>query len=186
LRRKTACIASAIGLTVLVLSSRVEALDFYVNSSIGNDSNTAVDAQSPTTPWATITHALEIVTSGHTIHVEPGTYSEAPQSRYDDVTLLADGTPLSVVVAPPAGSSGLTIGNVGLLVQGFVFTGGVHGIHASAVKLARGESGRERASGIEPATSILGSLHTSVSGIYRASGQTVRVAAVAIVTSTSN
>ena len=110
--------------------SRAAAVDFYVDHAIGSDGNSAVQAQSPTTPWKTIGKALSIVGAGNTIRVQPGTYAEAPASRVGGVKIRADGPPRAVVVAPPTGSPGLRISHTDVVVEGLVFGGGVHGIRA--------------------------------------------------------
>src|SRR5215831_4828074 len=125
--------ATMVASTVLALlaTGRASALDFYVDGAAGNDARTVIEAQSPATPWATITHALLTVTSGHTVHVKPGTYNESPQTKYDGVTLIAEGPARSVVISPPAGTAALAVVNHDWTVTGFVFQGGVHGIRAS-------------------------------------------------------
>lgn len=55
---------------------------YYVNTATGNDSYNTTQAQSPSTPWQTIDHALGTVpdpttiTGGITIEVAAGTYTE--------------------------------------------------------------------------------------------------------------
>ena len=66
------------------------ALDFHVNQAIGSDAATALQAQNPAEPWATIRHALRSVPDiggPHTIHVAPGTYNESLESAYPGITL---------------------------------------------------------------------------------------------------
>ncbi len=67
-------------LGLIVSHSQVEALNFYVNSSTGDNRRSHIVAQDSSTPWKTLTHALKIahlVTGGrpHVIQVASGTYS---------------------------------------------------------------------------------------------------------------
>lgn len=72
-------------LTVLLLylaASLAGALTFYIDAVNGDNARTATQAQSPSTPWQTITHALNylggLVTHiSATIVVAPGTYNTA-------------------------------------------------------------------------------------------------------------
>lgn len=54
----------------------------YVNAATGNDSRTRQQAQDPSTPWLTISHALNVIGfvagdgAGITVIVAPGTYNE--------------------------------------------------------------------------------------------------------------
>jgi len=106
------------------------ALDFHVDQATGDDAHTAIQAQSPATPWRTIGRALSVVGAGHTIRVKPGVYQQALSSRFAGVSLVADGPPHAVVVAPPATSSGFAITHPDVTVEGIVFRGGVHGVRA--------------------------------------------------------
>ena len=47
---------------------------FYVDATNGNDANSAAEAQSRATPWATIQHAVDSAASGDKIFVLPGDY----------------------------------------------------------------------------------------------------------------
>lgn len=65
---------------LLLSSLPAEALRFYVNQSTGDNRRSHILAQTQTTPWRTITHALQmahILTQGrpHVIDIAPGTYS---------------------------------------------------------------------------------------------------------------
>lgn len=48
-------------------------VDFYVDASAGSDANAGTAAE----PFKTLTHALNTVSGGHTIHLAAGTYDEA-------------------------------------------------------------------------------------------------------------
>ncbi|MBY0274768.1 right-handed parallel beta-helix repeat-containing protein, partial [Candidatus Binatia bacterium] len=123
--------ACALACLLLAAStSPAAALEFHVDQAIGNDARSAVQAQSPTTPWRTIAKALATVGTGNTIRVHSGTYAETLSSRVAGVTLLADGPERSVVVAPPAGASALDVKHHDVVVDGLVLRGGVHGIRA--------------------------------------------------------
>ena len=60
--------------------SGATAAEFWVDAATGNDARSPIQAQSKATPWKTIVHALETVTSGHSIRVRPGTYTERLES----------------------------------------------------------------------------------------------------------
>src|SRR5690606_28497248 len=85
------------------------ALDFYVDAVVGNDLRSPVEAQSPATPWRTISHALQNVLPGNTIRVLPGTYVESAETGHPNVALIADGAPGTVIIQPPAGKAALVI-----------------------------------------------------------------------------
>jgi hypothetical protein len=59
--------------------------NYYVSTS-GNDSNNG----SQSSPWRTIQHAADRVSAGSIVHVEPGTYAEAPD-------IAASGTPTAQI-----------------------------------------------------------------------------------------
>jgi len=114
---------------LLSLPSSAHALTFYVAAD-GSDARSPLQAQSPSTPWATINHALQNVASGHTILVQPGTYAESAESKNPGVTLRVNGAPGSAIVEAPSDQAGLQIKHADLLVEGLRFVGGTHGIRA--------------------------------------------------------
>ena len=67
-------------LWMLTLAASAQVNNYYVAPApTGNDSRTAVQAQDPGMPWATINHAIltaVLGTSGTTIHVADGTYAD--------------------------------------------------------------------------------------------------------------
>lgn len=105
---------------------------FYVDAAIGNDSNTDIQAQSPTMPWKTLRTALITVVAGDTVIVQPGVYPERVESKRDGtatnpITIKAaiQGT---ATIQPPAGSSGFYISHHYHTIDGFVVTGGSNGL----------------------------------------------------------
>ena len=82
------------------------------------------------TPWASIAHALQLIPSGHTIRIKPGTYAGALGSKYANVRLRADGPAGSVVVQTPAGQTALAVAHHDLVIEGIAFVGGTHAIRA--------------------------------------------------------
>lgn len=123
---------SAIVAALLLAATPAFALEFYVDGGTGDDARSALEAQSPATPWATITHALDTVdTSGgrHTILIAPGTYVEAPGTSFADIEIKANGG--AVVVQATGGNPGLDIQHGDVLVEGITFEGGTHGIRAA-------------------------------------------------------
>ncbi|MEW6269351.1 MAG: right-handed parallel beta-helix repeat-containing protein, partial [Thermodesulfobacteriota bacterium] len=131
MRRRTRTAACALATLSVLLGGRVpaRALEFYVDQAIGRDTHSALQAQSPATPWRTIGKALSVV-SGHTIRIRPGVYGEALESRFGGVRIVADGPERSVVVAPAAGKSALAVKHIDVTVEGLVLRGGVHGLRA--------------------------------------------------------
>lgn len=59
----------------LCLLSSSQGTVYYV-STAGSDANTAGQAQSPATPWRTLTHGLGTISSGDTLLLADGTYAE--------------------------------------------------------------------------------------------------------------
>ena len=103
---------------------------FYVDQATGSDSVTALQAQNPERPWATVRHALRSVQSGggpHTIHVAPGIYTETLESAYPDITL--QGSPGAVLEAT-ADRPVLYIQHPRFALVGFEIRGGRHGLRA--------------------------------------------------------
>jgi len=103
------------------------ALDFHVDAKTGDDTRSAIAAQSAATPWATIGRALRAVTSGHRIVVHPGTYPEAVETRAANVSLVS-ATEHAAVISPPAGLTGITVQHDGVTVDGFVVRSTLQGV----------------------------------------------------------
>lgn len=119
----------AMGL-VLRAPTDVLALNFHVDQAAGSDSFTALQAQNPSQPWASVRHALRSVQSSggpHTIHVAAGVYTEALESAYAGITL--QGAPGAVLEAP-ANRSVLYVEHADFTLDGFEFRGGLHGLRA--------------------------------------------------------
>lgn len=130
-RPKTAALIVFLGVALFTAASPALALEFYVDAATGDDAHSALEAQSPATPWATIAHALDTADTAagrHTIHVQAGTYAETAGSAFPDVEIRAVGG--TVVMQPPGGSPGLDINHGDVLVEGFRIEGGTHGIRA--------------------------------------------------------
>lgn len=77
---------------------------YYVNDTIGNDSYTNEEAQDPETPWKTITHAVGNASSGDTIIVADGTYSEGIVTI--DKSLTLEGANAGVCAGVDPGTRG--------------------------------------------------------------------------------
>ncbi len=60
----------------------VWAATFYVNAATGDDSRTPAMAQDSSTPWQTLTKALDNVASGDSVQVASGTYDAALGESY--------------------------------------------------------------------------------------------------------
>ena len=106
------------------------ALDFHVNRDTGSNDATALQAQNPAEPWATIRYALRSVPDiggPHTIHVAPGTYTESLESAYPGITLK--GSPGTVLQAPPDKTI-LYIEHADFTLDGVELRGGLHGVRA--------------------------------------------------------
>ncbi|MFY8033569.1 MAG: hypothetical protein ACOVMN_03560, partial [Flexibacteraceae bacterium] len=63
---------------LIAQGSTAFAARFYVNSNLGNNSNSATEARNPATPWQSINFAIQnaAVAAGDTIEIAAGTYSE--------------------------------------------------------------------------------------------------------------
>ena len=76
-------------LFLFVFSCR--AATYYV-ATTGNDGNTQAQAQNPSTPWQTDSHAATQVVSGDTVNTAAGFYAERVTCRTSGVTWLSTGT----------------------------------------------------------------------------------------------
>ncbi|MDG2304760.1 MAG: right-handed parallel beta-helix repeat-containing protein, partial [Candidatus Binatia bacterium] len=131
---RPATVALIVSFTAALISvaSSASALEFYVDGGTGDDARSALEAQTQTTPWATISHALSTVdTTGgrHTIRVQSGTYSENPASAFANVELRALGGPVTITAG--GGSPGIDISHADILIEGITIEGGTHGIRAA-------------------------------------------------------
>jgi gliding motility-associated-like protein len=63
---------------LIAQGSTAFATRYFVNSTLGNNSNTATEARNPATPWRSINFAIQnaSVAAGDTIEIAAGTYSE--------------------------------------------------------------------------------------------------------------
>src|SRR5438105_2908793 len=104
-------------LTLTVGTPWLDAATYYVDDGSGNDARSSATAQSPATPWKTITHALGAATSGDTIHVAGGTYNttlgeDFPLSLKSGVQLIGNGAGMVTTVNITNGGSGYTSADV--------------------------------------------------------------------------
>jgi len=117
----------------------------YYVATTGNDSNTALQAQNPSTPWKTIKNALGFALPGDTIKVAPGTYGESVESKQDGNAsapiTLQSAEAGGAVIQPPLvpDNSGNLITQNGFFIShnyhtiiGFKVTGGSIGIRLGA------------------------------------------------------
>jgi parallel beta-helix repeat protein len=108
---------------------------YYVDAAIGNNGNNSDEAQSPATPWRTITRAVADAQAGDSIIVMPGLYAETVESKRDGASgkpiLIKAATPGTVTVNPPAGSPGFFISHNYHTLDGLIVTGSsVNGVQA--------------------------------------------------------
>ena len=104
---------------------------FWVNASSGDDTRPLQLAVNPATPWKTITYALSQASSGDTINVAAGTYTEGsgteatPLIMKNGVTLQGAGfTNTTITIASPFQGNLLTATSLTTgKVDGFTFTG---------------------------------------------------------------
>ncbi len=107
----------------------VWAATFYVDAVAGSDANDEIQAQSPATPWQSITRAIGEATlaAGDEIRVAAGTYDQAletfPLYLVDGVALIGDpNDPNSRVIGAPAGEKAFSNDNTPL-AAGTTLTG---------------------------------------------------------------
>jgi len=123
---------------------------YYVNDAIGDDTRTEVQAQSPSTPWKTIQHALDNVPPGPCrILVDDGTYIQdltingkadvILRSIHGAATTIIEGAGAATAIDVQVGSNNFKLGGAG---AGFTIRAGVAtpaGAHL--VVLSGGSSG---------------------------------------------
>lgn len=113
---------------IFLSSASLHAATFYVNEATGNDARLPADAQNEATPWKTIKRAFNAISSGDTVLVKPGIYNEGGLETNDDsITLRADPRRQATIVGAP-GNEAVFIENTGVVVEGFLITGGSIGI----------------------------------------------------------
>ncbi len=79
---------------------------YYVNNSTGSDSNTATQAQSMSTPWASVAHITSLMTSGGTFHAGDNILFAAGQT-------FTGGTELYVANLTSSATNPLIVGRYG-------------------------------------------------------------------------
>ena len=107
------------------------AATYYVDAATGDDAHTSTQAQDPSTPWETISHAASVVPAGtagsaNVISVAGGTYDSALGEVFpitfaaDHVSAIGTGAGSTTV---DGGGTGAIIGiqATGITVQGFTF-----------------------------------------------------------------
>ena len=61
------------------LAGGAMAATYYVDASVGSDGNTPVQAENPSTPWASITNAMVYAADGDVVEVAAGVYAAAAE-----------------------------------------------------------------------------------------------------------
>lgn len=131
--------------------------EFYVDPAAGDDTNVG----SAEKPFRTLTHALTVAESGHTVHLRAGTYDEANGEVWptqsgsppvaepnvpDGVTITTDGA-LAQLVGPGAGTTTSALVFAGAAtVRRVAITGFVRGVLAGPGTAVRLEDVRVRGS----------------------------------------
>ena len=125
---------STLGLVLiscLLVSVNGLAATYYVNAATGDDAHTSTQAQNPSTPWKTISHAAATVPAGvpgspNIIQVAAGTYDTANGEVFPaavvnaDVSLLGAGA-ASTTIDGGGTATILHLQQRGVTVQGFTF-----------------------------------------------------------------
>jgi parallel beta-helix repeat protein len=107
-------------------------LTFYVEMQIGSDPpdrDNCVQPRDPATPFLTINGAFNsgCLLAGDTIIVKPGLYTESVDVTRNFITLRAEPA-LGAIIQPPS-AQGVIVGDLtGVIVEGFIVTGGSNGI----------------------------------------------------------
>lgn len=76
MRRRVARAEFALLIAALAAAPALDGATYYVDASTGNDSRTAAQAQSESTPWRSIAPAANAARAGDTVMVAPGVYRE--------------------------------------------------------------------------------------------------------------
>jgi len=117
---------------------------YYVNAATGNDSYTPAQAQNPSTPWKTITHAVNTVPAGspadpNIIYVAAGTYDNTTNGEIFPITfnnpyvkLIGDGNTTTTIDGEGVATI-LDINATGITVEGFNITNATNGIESDDV-----------------------------------------------------
>ena len=109
MRRRVARAEFALLIAALAAAPALDGATYYVDASTGNDSRTALEAQSASTPWRSIAPAANAARAGDTVMVAPGVYREqvAPSaSGHGTVKLI--GSPAATLAGIPLVSSSIT------------------------------------------------------------------------------
>jgi hypothetical protein len=105
----------------------------HIDATLGDDTRSRAQAESPTTPWRTITHAIGQSVAGDTLLVGPGDYAEpGPLVLLNDaVSLIGQGTDRSAVrITVNPGVDVLRVRGAGVHVENVWLDGGKRGVIA--------------------------------------------------------
>ncbi len=124
-----------IGLVTLVVAAEPSAIARYV-APAGSD-GAGNSCANPTTPCATLTHALSRALPGDTIHVAPGTYHEAGLPVTQAVTITGGGATTTRLDGQGRGPLLTVAGGAALTLDGLTLSGGA-GRRGGAIALEAG------------------------------------------------
>jgi parallel beta-helix repeat protein len=111
---------------VIALPVKASPTTYYVNATGGDDGRTLLEAQNPSTPWLTISHAVSTVGLGDTIIVYGGTYVENVNINQALILTAASGS--HPVVDGNSIGACITIAADGVTVNGFELKNGKYGV----------------------------------------------------------
>ena len=124
-----------LGVGLLATPSAVLAfgITYYVDAVTGDDLRSPAVAQSPATPWKTITKGVFHAEGGDTVMVSSGTYFESVESKRDGFStstpiVLKATIPGAAIIQPAAGTNGFFISHNYHTIDGFKVVGAFHGI----------------------------------------------------------
>jgi hypothetical protein len=108
-------------------------LTYYVDAATGDHLRTPAVAQSPATPWKTITKGVFHADGGDTIMVNSGRYLESVESKRDGWSastpiLLKSTVPGGAIIQPPAGTNGFFNSHTYHTIDGFKVVGAFQGL----------------------------------------------------------
>ena len=101
------------------LEARLLLATHYVDCELGDDSQSALKAQDPDTPWQTIQHAVKTVSSGDTVEVVPGICSIAGLDEIEIDTPNITLTTTGAVIETAPNQIGIRVRADGVVVDGF-------------------------------------------------------------------